>query len=149
MKYATLKVWLLSVLLATLTSAAMAAEDETPSGTIVIDETQVMLLIGGDAGEGTLVMHSNGDVHKFKVKGVKLGGIGIQTKHMTGEVYNLDDIKDFAGTYFTAEAGIAVVKGAGGSWMKNSKGVVMHLKSAAEGVALSVGVEGLEVELED
>jgi hypothetical protein len=52
---------------------------------------------------------------------------------------------DFAGTYFVAEAGITVVKGKGGFWFKNDKGVTLHMKASAEGVALSIGVEGFKI----
>ena len=139
-----LKAWLVSVLLAVMAPLAMAG-DKVPSGTVVIDETQVVLLIGGDIGGGTLVMHSNGETRKFKIKGVKLGGAGVEKMHLTGEVYDLAATDKFAGTYFVAEAGAAVVKGVGGLWLKNAHGVVMHLKASAEGLALAVGVEGLEV----
>lgn len=33
--------------------------------------------------------------------------------------------------------------------MKNQNGVILHLKSTMEGVALTVGVEGLTIKLED
>ena len=144
MKTTILKAWLVSVLLAALAPMAIAA-DQAPSGTVVIAETQVMLLVGGDAGGGTLVLHSNGDVRKFKIKGIRLGGIGVQKIHMTGEVYNLTRTEDFEGKYFSAEAGAAFVKGGGGLWLKNARGVVLHLKSSAEGLALALGVEGLDV----
>ena len=122
-----------------------ASHDETASGTITIDETQVMLLIGGSFGGGTLSF--KGETHEFKVKGLKLGGIGMHKVMLTGDVYHLNDIKDFSGTYFAAEAGITVVKGVGGFWLKNSNGVTLHLTSKAEGLALSVGIEGLSIKL--
>ena len=51
-----------------------------------------------------------------------------------------------AGTYFDAEAGITLAKGKGGMWLKNSKGVSLHLKSADDtGLALSIGVEGFNI----
>ena len=123
------------------------ATDEAPSATVVIDETQVMLLIGGDAGHGTLVPHFTTGARSFSVKGVKLGGVGIHKMHMTGNVYKLSKVSDFEGVYFVAEAGITLAKGKGGLWLENDQGVVMHLKSGAEGVALSIGVEGLKVKL--
>ena len=39
-----------------------------------------------------------------------------------------------------------MAKGVGGIWMKNSKGVSLHLRSADDtGVALSIGVEGFRI----
>jgi hypothetical protein len=37
----------------------------------------------------------------------------------------------------------------GGLWMKNGNGVIMHLKSSTEGLALSIGVEGFKVSLDE
>ena len=119
------------------------SHDEMASGTVTIDETQVMFIVGGDLGKGTL--NFQGKSHDFKTGGLKLGGIGVHKVHLTGDVYKLNKVADFAGTYFVAEAGITVVKGVGGFWFKNSKGVTLHLKASAEGVALAVGVEGLKI----
>ncbi len=74
--------------------------------------------------------------------------MGIHKVHLVGEVYNLADVNDFAGVYFAAEAGVTVVKGKGGLSMKNDKGVVIHLKANADGVALNLGVEGFKITLE-
>ena len=120
-----------------------ASHDSTASGTLIIDETQMMLIVGGTFGEGTLDFQ--GESYKFKVKGLKLGGIGLHQVSLTGDVYKLNNIKDFAGTYFAAEAGITVGEGVGGFWLKNTKGVTLHLTSSAEGLALAIGVEGLKI----
>jgi len=138
-----------SLLFALSLSAAIPAfaEDETPSGTVVIDETQVMLIVGGDSGHGTLTFQGND--YKFKAKGLKVGGIGVHKMDLTGEVYHLNNLADFTGLYAEAEAGVDVLKGKGYYSLKNDKGTVMHLRSKSEGVALSVGVEGFDIELEN
>jgi len=138
--------WLLLVTF--LLSAGMAhSEDKTPSGTIVIDETQVMWIVGGDIGGGTL--HFKGESRKFKTDGLKLGGFGIHKVKLHGDVYNLENIDDFAGVYGVAEAGATLGNASkGDTVMKNDKGVVLHLKSAAQGIALDLGVEGLKITLE-
>ena len=125
---------------------AIAEEDETPSGTVVIDETQVMLLVGGSRGGGVLTLNDN-STHEFKVSGMRLGGIGAHKIHLEGEVYDLNNIEDFYGTYFAAEAGVTAAKaGKGAIWMKNSKDVRLHLKTSEEkGIALSLGVEGFKI----
>ena len=119
------------------------SHDEAASATLKIDETQIMFIVGGDLGEGTL--NFQGKSYEFKTGGLKLGGIGVHKVHLTGDVYKLNNVADFAGTYFVAEAGITVVKGVGGFWFKNDKGVTLHMKSSAEGLALSIGVEGLKI----
>ena len=136
------------LLLAFLLSAKFApAEDETPAGTIVIDETQIMWIVGGDIGGGTL--NYQGKDYKFKTAGLKLGGFGVTRMKLTGDVYHLNDIADFPGGYAVAEAGAVVAKaGKGDVVMRNDNGVVLHLKAADKGLALDLGVEGVTITME-
>lgn len=139
--------WLALALIGCLSGFNAVAEDEQPSGTVTIEELQVMVIVGGDHGHGTLSY--DGADHAFKASGLKLGGIGVHKKDMHGSVYRLTTLDHFNGIYFLAEAGLTLAKGAGGLWLKNDKGVVMHLRSSTEGVALSIGVEGLKVSLDE
>ena len=125
-----------------MVGTAMAG-DKKPSGSIVINETQVMLMVGGDIGGGSLLF--NGEIYTFKTSGLKLGGVGVHKLELTGDVYHLNKASDLDGVYFVAEAGATLVKGKGGFWMKNDKGVTIHLKASAEGVALNLGVEGFHI----
>jgi len=130
-----------------LSSGVVLAEDQTPSGTILIDETQVMWIVGGDIGGGTL--NFQGESYKFKTDGLKLGGFGVHKVKLTGDVYNLENAGDFAGVYGVAEAGATLGNASkGDTVMKNDKGVVLHLKSAAQGIALDLGVEGMKITME-
>jgi hypothetical protein len=139
-------VWLVVVTLLLSTRIALS-EEQTPSGTVVIDETQIMWIVGGDIGGGTL--HYQDKDYKFKTDGLKLGGFGVNKVKLTGDVYNLNDIADFPGVYGVAEAGAAVAKAGKGDFvMKNDKGVVLHLKAAGQGLALDLGVEGLKITME-
>ena len=128
----------------TVFSFAVFAADEQPSGTIVIDQTQVELILGGDLGKGHL--STGGVSYTFKTGGLKLGGVGIHTEHLVGHAYHMASAGDFEGTYFQVEAGITVVKGKGVMSMTNAKGVTIHLRSADDsGVALSLGIEGFKI----
>ncbi len=127
-----------------LASTSTFAADDTPSGTIVIDEFQVMLLIGGTSGGGTLLL--DGHSYSFKVSGLKLGGIGAHKIHLTGEVYDLNNIGDLEGDYLSWQAGLTAGVGKSGLAMKNNKGVKLRLTSSKDvGIALSVGVEGFRI----
>ena len=139
-------IWLLIFPL--LLSAQLAtAEEKTPSATIVIDETQIMWIVGGDIGGGTL--HFQGKSYKFKTAGLKLGGFGVNKVKLNGDVYDLKNVADFAGIYGVAEAGATLGNASKGDFvMKNDKGVILHLKSAAQGIALDLGVEGLKITME-
>lgn len=135
-----------AMLLLTLLSGLALAENVKPSATLTMDEHEVGFILTGDWGRGKL--DYNGKQYKFKMSGAKLGGMGVTSMKVSGEVYYLDDIQDFSGVYFKAEAGITLAAGKQGSWLKNDKGVTVYLKSDTEGVALEIGIEGLEIKLE-
>jgi len=145
MQAKVLKTTLFSLSLAV--ASMVLAENRQPDATVTIDETQVMLILGGDHGHGTLTYQGN--EYKFKASGLKVGGVGIHKMDMTGEVYDLKSLDDFTGLYFEAEAGADLVKGKGFYSLKNDKGTILHLKSKSEGLALSVGVEGFDVKFVD
>ena len=127
-----------------LLTTTVNAGDVKPSGTVVIDETQVMALIGGTLGGGTLLLEH--DSYSFKTGGISLGAsVGVHKIHITGNVYHLDDVKDFPGAYFEVEASATLGVGVGGLWLDNKHGVTLHLKSSNKGVALAVGAEGLKI----
>jgi hypothetical protein len=130
-----------------LLSGCASSQKEMPSGSIHFEQWQFMAILGGDWGEGSVGF--NGKTYKFKVKGIGVGGIGGQKLSATGSVYNMNDISDLEGTYFQARAGLTVVKGRGGLWLKNNKGVTLHIVTKTTGLALSVGMEGLNLELVD
>lgn len=130
----------------TLGSSAIAAE-KVPSGTIDIDETQFGFIIGGDIGKGQL--HYQGVDYIFKTGGIKVGGVGVAKISAAGEVYDLFDISQFPGTYVAGDYGVTLGGGVGGMVLKNQNGVYLRLRSTMEGVALTVGAEGLTIKLED
>jgi len=127
-------------------SAAMA-KVKTASGTVLIDEYQIMWMVGGDIGGGTLQFQ--GQSHKFEMGGLKLGGFGAHKVKMDGDVYDLNKLEDFTGVYAEAEIGFTVVdEGKGDFWLKNDKGVKLRLKSpSSKGIALDLGVEGVDIRL--
>ena len=130
---------------ALLLSSTAFASDPVKSVTVVIDETQISLILGGDMGGGVVVMGD--ESRSFKTTGIKLGGIGIHKLHLIGNVYDLKKIEDFAGVYATFQFGATLGYASKNSlWLKNDKGVKINLKSSgAEGVSLAIGVEGLDI----
>ena len=117
-----------------------------PSGTIHLSEWEFMAILEGDFGHGTLAY--NDKIYKFKLKGMGALGYGVQKLSGVGHVYYLNNIADFAGGYSDARGGITVGKGIGGLYIRNDKGVVIELRTHADGVALSVGVTGITIEME-
>ena len=116
------------------------------AGTVHIDETQVAFLVSAKKGGGTVTFEGNS--YEFSIGGLGVGGIGVAKYNAVGAVYNMDDISQFPGTFIAARAGATVGdKGGGYVSLSNSKGVIMDLKFSGEGVALSVGVDGMIVSM--
>jgi hypothetical protein len=135
----------MSVLAADDISAAPAEKKElVESGTLEVSAKQMRLIVGGTKGTG--VLHFNGKNYKFKMSGASLGGVGVTKVDAVGTVYNLNDIKDFPGTYAGMGVGATAVEGAGASTWEN-KGVVVKMKSKTEGLALNMGMNAVTIEL--
>jgi outer membrane immunogenic protein len=121
------------------------AEDATPSGTVTIETTAVAIGVGFNWGDG--VLYFQGKEYPFKVKGVSIVDIGIAKVSAVGDVYHLNTVDDFPGTFSAAEAGIAIGAGVGGQIMENQKKVVLKLTSKKAGIQLKLAPEGLEIKL--
>jgi len=137
----------LSALLVAMASFASADEQLRKSGTIVIEQVQVAFIGSGNLGGGTLQF--NGKSYKFTVGGLGIGGFGVSKLTATGDVYNLDDIKNFSGAYVQGRWGFAAGDQSKGElWVQNEDGVYMHLKAKREGLALSLGGDAIYIDLD-
>ncbi len=136
--------FLLMVTLVLFTSFAMAS-DAKPSGTVSIESKTVALVVGIQWGDG--VLKFNDKEYDFKVNGLSVIDVGISHISATGEVFHLEKVGDFAGTYTAAEASIVVGGGVGAVAMKNQNGVVMKLTSTKKGVQLKLAPEGIKVKM--
>ena len=131
-----------------LAGAPGSDEPEIPrvfAGTIEISSTQIAFLASAQSGGGTLEFE--GMEHDFKIGGLGVGGIGIQSVNAVGVVYNMEKLSDFNGTYTQSRIGITVGKGKGQMALGNSNGVIIELKSSNKGVALAAGVDGMSIKL--
>ena len=120
-------------------------EPKILAGTVEIDSTQIAFLVSGKMGGG--VLEFQGKDHSFSIGGLGVGGIGMQKIRAVGAVYNLTDVSKFAGNYVQARAGITAGTGTNVMSLSNQHGVIMELKASTEGVALSVGVDGMIVKM--
>ncbi len=134
-----------ALLMGSLVLAADASK--APSGTVTIDETQFGFIIGGSAGGGELIF--KGNKYPFKIGGLSVGAnVGVSKMAAVGEVYDLNDITKFPGTYTKLDAGIALGGGVGGLRMKNENGVIMRLESRTQGLQFNLGMSGVTVTME-
>jgi hypothetical protein len=127
--------------------AAMAqSPPPQPSGSVYIHQVQIAFIGSGTTGGGTL--YYGGRSYPFKLGGLGIGGIGISTIDATGTVYNLYRLSDFNGVYGQVRKGWAVGEhGSGEMWLQNSQGVVLRLRAQRQGLALSLGADGMVVRL--
>lgn len=129
-----------------LTVSAYSKELQ-PVGDIKIDDTQVSFIVGGSWGKG--ILSYKGVDYEFKIKGLKVGAIGVAKVSAVGSVYNMSSLSKFSGTYVAGQAGVALAGGVGGSVLENQNKVYIRLRSTQQGAALNFGVDGLTIELKD
>ena len=117
----------------------------TPSGTVNMDQVQVAYI--GSAGGGSGTLYYQGAAYPFNIGGIGVGGIGASTISAEGEVYKLNNLAQFPGTYGQARYGFAVGNLSGGDlWMQNEFGVIMHLKAKRTGLMLSLGGDAVVIQ---
>lgn len=128
-------------------SSIANSKELVSEGKVTINDTQLGFIIGGSWGKG--VLSYNGRDYEFKIKGLKLGTIGISKVSAVGNVYNMNDLSKFSGTYIAGQAGIALAGGVGGTVLENQNKVYIRLSSTQQGVALNFGIDGLTIKLKD
>ena len=143
MKHYRKMAFVLTIISLFIIGASVAAAEEKPSGTIHFDEEQFMFLLGGDSGQG--ILNFKGKKYGFTTAGITAGGVGYHKITASGNVYHLNKASDLGGTYFVLRVGLTVAGGEGGQWLRNSKGVTIHINTTQEGLALGFGVEGLTI----
>ncbi len=126
-------------------AAAGQAQPQALSGTVSIDLTSVAAGVGTSWGSG--VLRYQGRTYRFNVTGLTVGDVGISTISAVGNVYNLYRPSDLGGNYAAVGAGIAIAGGVGGVSMKNQKGVLIQLYSVQQGLQLTIGPQGFNIEL--
>lgn len=127
--------------------ASAADAPKKPSGSVSINETQFAFIVGGSTGGGVLTYQ--GKKHPFKISGISLGAnIGVSKLSAVGEVYDLNDLSKFSGTFTKLEGSVTLGGGMGGTVLKNENGVIMHLKSTSEGIQFNLSASGVTVKLD-
>ena len=126
---------------------AKEAQIPPPSGTVKISAKSIAVGIGINWGTGTLTFKEKN--YLFTIKGLSVLDLGASQATAKGEVFHLDNVSDFAGKYAALEGGFALGKGASDITMKNTKGVVINLTAATEGVQLILGGKGLSITMKE
>jgi hypothetical protein len=118
-----------------------------PDGTVDMNQVQAAFIGSGGGGSGTLTYH--GQTYPFAVGGLGIGGIGASTINAKGEVYGLNKLSDFPGAYAQGRYGAVIGnESAGDLWLRNDKGVIMHLKAKRTGLMLSLGGDAVVISMQ-
>ena len=144
-KVQTVSRFALFFLVMAVASTAVSAQRATPSGKVTMESTSIAAGVGVSWGDGKLTF--KGKTYPFSIDGLSLVNWGISKANATGDVYNLTDVSKFAGTYVAAEAGLTLAGGMGGMVLRNSDGVILHLRSVSQGAQLQLGTSGLIINL--
>jgi hypothetical protein len=128
------------------TTTEEGASNPLAPGHITVREGQVLRMSDdGGVGEGTLIFQ--GWQHTFEVKKMLVVNIGSGTVEIDGEVWNLEKVEDFAGTYHPIAADVKGGKGLSGIWAENEKGVRVNVRTKGQDLTIRLDPAGSVVTL--
>ena len=110
--------------------------EATPSAVVSGEVKTVGWLVGVRWGNGVLTM-SDGEERNFSILGGKILETGVAKNVFTGEVYNLNNVADFEGTYIGASTKISIIKSSGEGIVNNGNCVVVKFRAVGYGLQLS------------
>lgn len=116
-----------------------------PDATLTLDISQASYYGSATAGGGSL--HYQGRSYPISVRSVGAGGTGVQTIHARGEVYRLQSLAAFSGTYTGKRSGLTLFKGKMYERLESDKGTIIYLTGRTSGLATSSGIDKFIIEL--
>ena len=125
---------------------AAAANQAQPAGRVLLEGTSVAAGVGVNWGDGTLTFQ--GRDYKFSMSGLSLLDVGVSQIRAVGNVYNLENVSDLAGTYVAGKAGFALVGGVDAMVLTNRNDVIITLQAEEDGAKLALGPAGMHISLE-
>ena len=116
------------------------------SATIQFTVVKAGYFVGVSGGDGVLTY--KGRNYPISIGGVSLGlTFGASKADMIGEVYNLRQPSDIAGTYTEVQAGLAIAGGAKTARLRNAKGVELHVRGRQIGLEVALDLGGIGISL--
>src|SRR5438552_6842132 len=105
-------------------ASTTTAPSTPPAATVRIQEWSAAYYGSAAAGKGTL--YYNGQRHHFTISGLGAGGIGGQKVSATGKGYNLNNLRDFGGTYRGISGGLTLIEGKMHAKLTSGNGVLRY-----------------------
>lgn len=125
---------------------APASAAEKPDARVELSVFKAGFIVGGSGGSGYL--YYKGKAYALGVGGISLGAtIGVSKAELIGEVFNLKQPSDIAGTYSAIGGSAVLGGGASVAELQNSKGVQLRVSGKSIGLELSVDLSGLQISL--
>ena len=121
------------------TPSTPAPDGLQQTGSWVVREIEVLRLVVGNEGKGTLLFQ--GWQYPFHFTDAKIGMTGTKSGEIKGSVYNLETLSDFEGTYHPKPEFNKANK-LTGFWARNDKGVVLHLWIQGENLSIDLEAKG-------
>ena len=120
---------------------------ETP-GAVLLNQAPYNDVLPGGGGTGTVDFH--GRIRHFAIGGLGVAGSAIAIIQTSGEVYRLNSVAAFGGTYRRA-ASMPVIRGqaSGGLWLQNENGAIVHLADPPGGRMPDIGSDAVSIVLND
>jgi hypothetical protein len=143
--------WLIPLALAAAAPALAQRNrpDPNPDASIEIEQVRVgVLAVGASVGGGRLQFR--GQEHRFSVRGIEFGSVGVSSLSARGEVFGLRRLQDFAGRYTEQVAPRQRVEGQSGPetrWLRNAAGVELRLRTDRSGGQFRFNDAGVTIEL--
>jgi hypothetical protein len=136
------------VLAACGTGTAPARSDLAQApGTVELNQASPDDVSPGGGGTGTVFFH--GKVYHFAIGGLGIDGSAVAIIQTSGEVFRLEDIERFPGTYRRASDASVIPEQAGdGLWLQNEYATVMHLRVPPQGHMPAIGDDAVRVVLD-
>jgi hypothetical protein len=130
----------------TLPASAQDSQPFSQVASVTIRQVQVAFIGSGALGGGTL--YYRGRAFPFKLGGLGIGGFGVSRLEARGAVYNMRNLQDINGVYAQIRSGWAIGdQGRGRMWLRNANGVYLKLQARRQGLALSLGADGMVIQL--
>jgi hypothetical protein len=116
-------------------------------GTVELNQAPPNDIPAGGGGTGTIFF--DGKVLPFAIGGLGVLGSAVAIIRTSGEVYRLQDIARFPGTYRKApNASAYPAAPRGGLWLQNEHATIMHLGDPPQGRMPDIGGDALRVVLD-
>ena len=126
-------------------AAAAPAMAQERSGDITFTGGDIAAGVGISWGDGQL--HYKGKTYPFTLSGLSVADVGIAKIDAAGDVYNLQRVEDFPGSYAAVSVGTTVAGGGALAAMENQNGVRIYIQSSAVGFKLNLSTDGVTIAL--